>query len=916
MNSNRKYEVIVGANPPVQVYPINDAQIEFSQARDSDDHIFYIRKLKNKLKFSNNPKNSITDYTYFYGYESNANLKCSTFTLNIFKKCDGVFILDWVGEFGLTDASWDLDRCLVEVNPEPKTLYSCVKKNKNTEVNILDLPNIITTTANLDFNYEYFWCYDSPFFPPCNLPGVQTGTWTLAYQDLSRKLTYQCAIHNTPIRVYYREFVITACVGGTPQPPPGAGWALEQNNCNTTQTAKYVRVPISGPFPANQFGFGWWNYITNTQELPPEAVFKSVVVTATPASQTTFFLGHNKVVYPNGGTPQPTIKYKFEILNNANSTYVFSLAPGSPVPATITGAGNICEITPTMNLAGSIWVLLTETHGNGHVSTHTFIVQQVVVGPPILSQQISADITGPSTCCPSQQNLFFRCTQVPDFSTGNPTISWTASNGAAITAGQGTDQINVTAPASGSFTVQMNWFKTIAGAPQLSISCSAAVSVTVQPIPSTPPILCVDQAYPGETITLFTYSRSGSTWKAYRNTTALPNPTVFGPLTFLNTATPAVVGTYCYLFKESVNCVCNYVKIVPEQTNAAVSKLPALYWCSNAQTNNVQYTRNRLFKEVVEYVVDEIDCGITGVVSDFFGWNPVGDAPGYSAGNNYVLVNLGFPVTTNFLTNITIAQKSDIISYNSSNPATKGVITFDKLEKIWLFMFNAYWFIDSQNRLRIEHISYFNRTVAYNANVSPHAIFNVAKNKYNYDKTKMPKFEKFSMAEMMFTDFIGTSIYYDNLCVDQDSSSNTKERALDFITTDLYALFIDPASANKIGFVLMANNVVNNAYTVAVEQGVISAANITNGHLSWANLHNYYHRHNRVLIQGFMNNVLTTFASAKPTKVQKEIIIKFCCGNTFDPLIQLYKTELGDGILDEAEENTEKGTIKMTLLQQ
>lgn len=912
MNDNRKYTIVVGSASPVEVHPINDAQIEFSHQRGDDDKIFYVRKLKNKLKFGNNVKQLLFDFTYFYQFESNPVTRCSTFTINIFKKCGGVFILDWQGEFGLNDASWDLDKCVVEVNPEPKTLYNCIKKNKNQEVNILDLPNIISTSANLDFNYEYFYCYDLSFIASCNLPGVQTGTWTQAYQNLNKQLTYQCANYTTALKVYYREFVITACVGGNPQPPPGSGWALESNDCASTQTAKYVRVPISGPFPASDFGYGWWNYITNTQELPPEAVSKSIVVTATPASQSSFFLANNKVAYVFGGTPQPTLKYKFEILNNPNSTYVWSLDGSSPITATITGTGNICEITPTNNSTGNIIVKLTETHGNGHISTKLFTIPQVVASTLPPTQAITGDITGPSTCCPNQQTLFFRCTQAPDSTNGNPSITWTTSSG-TITAGQGTDQINIDAPASGNFTVTAFWQIQQPGAYNLTCTCTKVVSV--QKIPSSPPLLVVDQVYPGENVSIISYTRSGSTWNAYRGTTTLSNPGTFGPFVFLNTVAP-VAGTYCYVFKEHVNCICNYVQIVPPVTNGTVGKLPALYWCSDTATNNVTYTRNRSFKEVVEYVIDQMDCGITGVVSDFFDWNAVGDAPGYSPGNNYVLVNLGFTPTTNWLTNMTIAQKSDIIGYNTSNPATKGMITFDKLEKIWLYMFNAYWYIDALGRVRIEHISFFNRSVAYNANALPHKPFNVAKNKYSYDKTKMPKFEKFTMAEMMFTDFIGTQIYYDNLCVDQDSSSNTKERALDFVTTDLYALFIDPAQANKVGFVLMVNNVIASTYTVAVEQGVLSSANIANGHLSWANLHNNYHRHNRVLKSGYMNNSLTTFVSAKPTKMQKDIVIKFCCNNTFDPLIQLYKTELGDGILDEAEENTEKETIKMTLLHQ
>jgi hypothetical protein len=908
MNSNRKYQIIVGGNPPQTVYPINDKDVEFTHGRNDEEKIFYERKLKNKLVFGNNQKNNITDYTYFYNYEQSPTLRCETFVINIFKKCDGVFILDWTGEFSLNDAEWDLDNCTVAVKAEPQTLYNCVKKQKGKEVNILDVPNIISTYTSLDYNYEYFYCYALPTFGACTLPGTQTGTWTLAYQDLSRQLTYNCNNYTTPVRVYYREYVITACAGGTPTLPPGSGWALETNNCGFNGTAKYVRVPVSGPFPASKFAFGWWNYITNQQELPPEPSFKSVLVTNTPQSENLFY-NQSAVVYPFGGTPYPTITYHLEVLYNPNSSYVWSLNPGSPITAIVSGTTNVCDITPNSNISGTIQVLLTETHGNGYVSTKVFNVPQIVSPTAGISQTISATIIGPTIVCPSQQNLLFVCTDVPTVSTGAVSITWTASGGATLASANGNRSILINAPASGTFTVTAFWQIAVGGAPPYTITCQTMHSVTVQEIPVSPPLIAISEVYPSEPNMLFLMlKRSGATYAGYHNMTSLGAIPVYPTYAVYQAASPATLGSHCFLFKETVNCACNYIELIPTQNDGTVGKLPAFYWCPDSSSNNVNitYGRNRLFKEVVEYVVSQLGCNINGVVSDFFEWNPPGNTPGYSTGINYVT---GLP---NKLKDLLIAQKSDIISYNSSNPATSGLITFEKLEKIWLYMFNAYWFIDSSNRLRVEHVSYFNRTVAYNANDTVNGPFNVAKNKYTYNKSKMPKFEHFEFSERMFTDFIGADIYYDSQCVDQDSTSNKKERNLDFLTSDLYALFIDPASANKVGFVLIANNVVGGVYSVATEVGALSGSVIANGHLSWANLHVHYHKHNRVLLQGYMNTALTNFISAAPTKIQKDIVIKICCGDTIDPLLQLYKTQLGNGIMDEAEEST--GKIKINLL--
>lgn len=908
MNSKRIYKIIAGASAPHVVHPINDDQLSFTWDKSDDEKIFYERKLKDTLIFSNNSKTGINDFSYFYAYESNATLKCTDFKIQIFKICEGVPILDWQGKFSLSDGDWDLDKCTFKIKPEVDTIYNCVKEQKNLEVNILDVPNIVSTSTNLDFNYEFFYCYDSPFFPSCNLPGVQTGTWQLMYQNLNHGITYQCTSYNLSVKVYYREAVITACIGGTPNPPPGVGWALEQNDCATTQTAKYVRLPVLGPIVNTQFAFGWWNYILNQQELPPEPKSKQVKVTNTPLSETSFFLKDSVIVYGNGGSPVPIITYYFEILNNPNSTYVWSLNPGSPVSALVSGTTSTCLITPNNNNTGIVQLKLTETHGNGHVSTQVYNVQQNVASAGF-NQSTVIEIIGQKVVC-KNQIVRLRCAKTPiNSASGAPVVTptWTVNNGATILSGQGTDQIVIQA-ATGNFTATVTWVITGTGAPSYTITGNGSQVVSVADIASSPDLYNIAEVYPTEPQVFYMFfARTGATYDFYRDTTALAPAVVFFDIAIAQDAAPASIGNHCYIMKENVNCGCNFVEVVPATAHGILGMLPAVYWCSS-QSNNVTYTRNRTFKEVVEYVIDQLGCGITEVVSDFFEWNPIGDTPGYSAGINYVTGG------TNKLVNLLIAQKSDIISYNSSNPATKGLITFEKLEKIWSWMFNAYWFIDGNNRLRVEHVSWFNRNVAYNANALPHAPFNVAKNKWTYDKAKMPKFEKFSFSEMMFSDFIGTAIYYDSICVNQDSANNSLERFLDFLTTDLYALFLDPASANKIGFVLTANNIVGSSYVIDQEVGAISTNLISNGHLSWANLHVAYHKYNRVLKQGYMNNILTTFVTVKQNKIQKDIVIKVCCGDIFNPLSQLYKTQLGNALLDSAEENTEQGIIKLSLL--
>lgn len=897
MNVQRKYQVIAGSNPAREVFPINDSKVGFSQSKPDDDKVFYERKLKTALKFSNKPKEGITDFDYFYGFESDSTLKCTEFKIQIFKLCGGVFILDWEGIFSLTDGDWDLDQCTFSVKPERNDKYLCLKKNKNQEVNILDVPTIITTTTNLDFNYEFAYCVG--FTSACSPAGFG---WTLFYQNLNYQYVKDCVTYTINVKVYYREAIVTACIGSSPNPPPGSGWILQTNNCGTSSTSKYVRVPVAGttPYTSNVI-MGWYDFITGQEKLSPYPKTVSVNSTLTPASEDIMFQPTtNNTIYVHSSSPW--YKWIFSVLNNPNSTYVWSYDISSTVLMTVTGSGNSCIITPVSNSTGILVVKLTETHGNGHVSIKLFSFNVVTI--PLGTNFNSMPGYSRTETCKDNIDIHY-CSQPPYLTTPG-VCTWTVIGNGTIIGPSTGNSVTVKAGSSGSYTVSASWTLT-EGINTITSSYTAIVNIVVMPS-ITPDFWYIKEVYPTENTDLVNPFNITNDWRWWYGSTVIGTGTNVGYLNTQPWIAPSV-GTYCVENRENgVDCSCAaWTKIVPAVSNGTVGFFPPVYWCNgNSLSSSITYNRNRSFKEVVEYVIDQLGCGITDVVSDFFDWNAVGDATGYSPGINYVTG------AANKLTNITIAQKSDIINYLSSNKATKGMITLDKLEKIWAWMFNAYWFVDQFGRFRIEHISFFNRTVAYDANALPHKPYNVAKNKWTYSKSKMPKYEVFKCSEMLWTDFIGASIWYDSICVDQESSTNQKERFLDYVTTDLYALYIDPANANKVGFVLMANDKVGTTYSVAMEAGGITGNLIANGHLAWANLHPAYHKHNRVLKQGNMNLAPTIFLTVKPTKQQKDVVFNICCNDIFDPLTQLYKTQIGNGILEEAEE-TEHGIIKTTL---
>lgn len=281
-------------------------------------------------------------------------------------------------------------------------------------------------------------------------------------------------------------------------------------------------------------------------------------------------------------------------------------------------------------------------------------------------------------------------------------------------------------------------------------------------------------------------------------------------------------------------------------------------------TNN--YTRNRLFLDVIRYVVNQIVPG-TGVISTFFtaAINPV-------------------TLAANTMLYVLISAKSDFKNHAGA-AATVANITFDDLMdfiKIW----NLRWDYDGANII-IEHESYF---VATPGGLDTRTqLAAVASNKYRYTKEIMPKFEKFRWQESG-TAFAGWDIWYDSSCVNQ-GEDNTVEYSPK-VSTDVE--FIDANEVSNDGFVITANSY--SAPNYAIYNGLVTNTGETkyNAYMAWPNLHDSYFRHGRVLIEGWLNNEYNLFYSAKKTK-QQDIQIVYC--DTFNPTEEL-TTELGETYLD------------------
>jgi hypothetical protein len=395
-----------------------------------------------------------------------------------------------------------------------------------------------------------------------------------------------------------------------------------------------------------------------------------------------------------------------------------------------------------------------------------------------------------------------------------------------------------------------------------------------------------------------------------------PNPIISTDFFFSSTCTDGVpdkpVNT-CATVIELVgfNCLGNW----------------SFWWCRPPATTT-DYNHTRWLYDVALYVAQNACPEVKDVVSDFFEWNPPGDAPGYVAGKNYVTG------LDNQAAHLFLSQKSDILLPTATEPATVGNITFNQLVDMLRIIYNVRWFLIPGEVLRFEHISYFQYSTIADLTVAPFSRILLGTNKYSYLKDRRPKREKFRWMEAYNADFKGADIVYDFACVDPviggvrpgqnyaqfQGAENAVTFSADFITTDIDFITNSPSEISSDGFVLLAaeeNGV--GGLSMIYEEGRITGVLMPNGPLSWANLHYAYHRHDRVLLEGVMNNIQESFLSARRTKAQNEFSVFDCCDGIDesvknDEVAVLVKTGMGFGMLDEYSLRLKSTELSLKLL--
>jgi hypothetical protein len=148
---NYRFYLTIGSSE-IEVFPLNFFKTSLVDAKE-ERQIFYRRKFSGTLRFYNDAKLGITDFTLINLVETlilAGSLDCQDLLLRIEQKNSGAntYHTYWEGRFATSDGKFDLDNCTFEVTPLPYDDYTNFDENGDTEYNILDITTEYTTNSD------------------------------------------------------------------------------------------------------------------------------------------------------------------------------------------------------------------------------------------------------------------------------------------------------------------------------------------------------------------------------------------------------------------------------------------------------------------------------------------------------------------------------------------------------------------------------------------------------------------------------------------------------------------------------------------------------------------------------------------------------------------------------------------------
>lgn len=267
---------------------------------------------------------------------------------------------------------------------------------------------------------------------------------------------------------------------------------------------------------------------------------------------------------------------------------------------------------------------------------------------------------------------------------------------------------------------------------------------------------------------------------------------------------------------------------------------------------------------------------------------------------------------------INLVPKTNVTAGELADPAQKATVTLKTLTDMLKNCFRCYWFIDEQNRFRIEQYSYFANGGSYseNANVISTDLTrleNIRNGKkwgfststYSFDKEEMPERYTFEWMDEVTEYFKGYAIEMISSYV---SEGKKEEINISSITTDIDYILLNPDKISKDGFAMLAVKNGKVLYDSFYKDG--NRHNLQNGTFAMVNLQPQFWVYglpaSRIRING--DDVATVDISRK-----KKQTVTFPMGEESQNVNALIRTYLGDGKIEKLSLNLLTRAAKTTL---
>ena len=250
---------------------------------------------------------------------------------------------------------------------------------------------------------------------------------------------------------------------------------------------------------------------------------------------------------------------------------------------------------------------------------------------------------------------------------------------------------------------------------------------------------------------------------------------------------------------------------------------------------------------------------------------------------------------------LAITPKSNIVSSGYDQPAQKAPITLRNVLDMLRDCFRCFWFIDEQNRFRIEHIQFFRKGGSYTG--SPVVGIDLtaetvtrngkawafARDQYRYDKPAMAARYQFGWMDDVTQLFEGYPMDIVSKFVNPE---NIEQITVSKFTSDIDYILLNPSAVSMDGFVLLAAVLESGEYILPYYDFSTSIAQhyLQNGYVAFAFLQQYY-AYDMPAWEYVIDGVQKTAYGVKRLKNQTLTFPAL-----FDPdLVELIKTNLGNG---------------------